>query len=165
MNACMPPSQFHNTPGNRPAFVDASPPARELGLGRALLRLAVMRQKREAYALARAEKQLRRALAELDVAQRDLVQLRQPVAASSRDSCAVSPPRETSGHEIALAHAAGAQREARLAAQVERVAVCVRGKEQAQATVDDARARYSQACRRQHHLRCWLQGLQASGNP
>lgn len=165
MNACMPPSRPHDLPSERTGLVDASPPARRLGLFRALLRLASVRQQREACALARAEKPLRRALVELDLAQRELVRLRRRVTASSPDSCAGSPPRETSGRDIALAYAARAEREARFAAQAERVAGCARGKAQAQATFDDARARYSQACRRQHHLRRWLRDMQASGNP
>lgn len=164
MNACMPPSRLHNSTGNRTWFADAPSPARELGLARALLRLSVARQNRQALALARAEKPLRRSLAELDLAQQDLVRLRQRVTASSRDSCVQSRPPETSGREIALAHVAGAEREARLAVQLERVAVCAHGKEQAQARFDDARASYGQACRRQHHFRRWLRDLQAGGD-
>jgi hypothetical protein len=150
--------------GDRRAFVEASPPSRQLGLGGTLVKLSSLRQQREAHTLAEAEKPLRRTLAELGRAQQELARQRVYATASERGSFSVLQHRATLGRDVVRAFAARAERRALLAAQVEYLAACARRNQEAQRAFDDARLRYIKATRKHEQLRRWLRDLAMSGN-
>jgi hypothetical protein len=161
------PSRAYDGTGERRSAAEESPPApsRKLSIGRALVRIARIRETRAARALAEAGKPLRRALAELGQAQQDLAERRRAVAALQSDTPAASPQTGTTGRDIVRAYAAQAQRCNRLASQAARVTVCERRREQAQESFDDAKLRYGKAYHRCEQLRRWLREFEASGNP
>lgn len=165
MNVCMPLCKALDGTGDRRAIDEEFGLSKRIGIGRALVRLSFVRQKRAEHALVEAEAPLRRARAELQQAERELAENKRRLSASALDWRTASPHRETLGRELVRAHAALLERSAQLAAQVERVAASARLCLQAQGNLRDARAIYARASRRNEQLRRWVRDLEKSGNP